>query len=135
MTHARKTTSDYFNLASHKGVRFKDAQAPATVDVSCNWTCVRCGREMNKSYRYLKSQNMGCRCYATAREDEQRYHDLAAELGIEWVYNRDSDYFPMNTKTPTSWRGPSGNIVNAPYHELAYATSRNARWFRELGLE
>lgn len=135
MTYARKQTSDYFNLASQKGVRFTGGSAPQNVDISTDWRCARCGREMNKSYRYLKSQKAGCRCYANAKEDEQRYRDVAAELGIEWVYDPANDYFPMNTKTPTSWRGPSGKLVDAPLHELAYKTSRNAKWFRELGLE
>ena len=133
-THSAKSTSDYFRLAQEKGLKFLGGIAPTNTNSTATWVCKRCGRQMTKSYRFLRDQTNGCRCRATAQQDAEMYQSLATKLFITWAYDPKTDYFPMNTKTPTKWANADGFIIEAPYHELAYRSSRNARHFTQLGI-
>lgn len=119
------TEEDYNAVANPKGLELV-GQAPASVREQATWRCLLCGREHVKTYRTVKYAANGCECFKALTKVD--YQQLATNLGIEWLGNT----VPTTNKSMTKWRGPSREIVEASYHQLAYGNGKQLR--KKLGV-
>lgn len=131
MSKARLTYKDYTNMAAEKGLVFVGRVAPDSVNTTTRWQCRLTGEIMAKKYTSVKQAAYGSTYQRTYKESLKRYRKLAKKLGIEFLYEpgheskRPSEktkfqLFPKTTKDISYWKGPSGKIVEATYHQLAY---------------
>jgi hypothetical protein len=95
---------------------------PARVTDKTNWQCKVCGKKHFKTYRALCLRPNGCRCWSNTTLGKEKYEKAAEDAGIRFAPNK--GLLPPNTKTKTQWIGPSGKVVNATYHEIAYKMSK-----------
>jgi hypothetical protein len=123
------TETQYITRGNEVKLKF-EGPLPARVTDKTNWTCLRCGKKHFKTYRALCLRPNGCRCGSATTHNPSKYQEAAAKLGIEFIPT--SGLLPPNTKTKTQWRGPSGEIVSATYHEIAYKMSKRTEYL--LGL-
>lgn len=98
---------------------------PARVTDKTWWQCKNCGKRRFKTYRALCLRPNGCRCGSATTLSKNKYLEAAARFGITFVPT--SGLLPPNTKTKTQWVGPSGDTVNATYHEIAYKMSKRTQ--------
>lgn len=131
MSKARLTMQDYVDMADEKGLVFTGRVAPASVNTTTRWQCRLTGDVMNKKYTSVKQAEFGSTYQRTYYESLANYKALAERLGIEFLYEEGHEarlpskknryqLFPKTTKDISYWRGPSGRIVEATYHQLAY---------------
>jgi hypothetical protein len=118
MPRKSKSYGEYMELAAKKGLTFLGEVTPRSVFTETTWRCNYCGKVMNKAYRSVKEAPQGCFCQAKKTKGIEKYHQLAKSLGIEFVAEKGN--YPRNTKVKTLWRGPSGEIVEASYHDIGY---------------
>jgi hypothetical protein len=116
----RLTYEEYVEAGEDKGLIFIGQEVPNNVVTPTDWRCKLTGVEMRKSYSAVKNYPYGSRYQRNFDENYQRYLDLAAELGIEFLYEAHREYFPATTKDIARWRGPSGTVVEASFHQLGY---------------
>jgi hypothetical protein len=91
---------------------------PARVTDKTHWKCLVCGKLHFKTYRALCLRPNGCRCQSPTTLDKSKYIAAAAAQNIAWTPI--DGLMPPNSKTRTAWTGPSGEVVMATYHEIAY---------------
>lgn len=91
---------------------------PARVTDKTYWQCKHCPRKHFKTYRALCLRPNGCRCQSATTLGRPKYEEAAVRQNISFVPT--NNVLPPNSKTKTQWLGPSGVIVDATYHEVAY---------------
>jgi len=145
MGKARLTMQDYVEMANSRGLIFTGRVAPASVNTTTRWQCRLTGKTMNKKYTSVKQSEWGSIYQRSYDDSLQAYKDLATRLGIEFVYEegheskapsakKATQLFPATTKDLSFWRGPSGRIVAATYHQLAYGDKIPAHVAKALGV-
>ena len=85
-----------------------------------NWRCRLTGKIMNKQIAVVKRSKYGSRYQREFWDTHEKYKQLAQRLGILFLYDPASEFFPVTTKTPCRWRGREGQLVLASYHDLGY---------------
>lgn len=127
--------SDHYTEAMYriKGLEVKLqylGPLPARVTDKTHWKCLVCGKAHFKTFRALCLRPNGCRCQSPTTLDRSKYLAAAAAELIEWTPV--DGLMPPNSKTKTAWTGPSGKLVFATYHEIAYKMPVRVK--RDLGL-
>lgn len=118
------TETMYITKANEVGLEYL-GPLPARVTDKTNWRCKRCGKKHFKTFRALCLRPNGCRCGSSTTLDQSKYEQAAEAVGIRFAPTQ--GHLPPNTKTKTQWIGPSGDVVNATYHEIAYKMSEKTK--------
>jgi hypothetical protein len=113
------TEADYQKAAGDKWLKFVGPQPESRLEPT-TWCCLITGKEIVKSYAAVLNSKYGSRYQRDYGLWLSRYHALAKRLGIEFIYNHKTDYFPADTKVLCKWRSRGGIVVEATYHSLAY---------------
>lgn len=87
-----------------------------------NWRCKLTGKIINKRVSAVYRSEYGSRYQRTFEEEKtiKKYLRLAQKLGIEFLWDPETEFFPATTKDKCRWRGPDGNVFYASYHDLGY---------------
>lgn len=127
----RKTLSvlDYIQAGNEKNLKYDNPTPPRNVHESVRWVCKNCGEVHYKGIRTVRISQTGClNCSPPNALTENDYHKLARKLKITFL-----GPLPPNNKTKTSWRGRTGNVVDASYHDLSYNGPKQSL-IMELGI-
>lgn len=146
MGKARLTMEDYVKMANSKGLVFTGRVAPSSVNTTTRWQCRLTGVEMNKKYTSVKQSEFGSTYQRTYHESLEKYEELADRLGITFMYEPGHEsklpsnktkfqLFPPTTKDISYWKGPSGEVVAATYHQLAYGDKIPNHIANALGID
>lgn len=115
----RYTIKEYENLAASRDLIYLGGAETPLATTPTKWQCKFCDTVMKKSLRAVKNTKKGCLCQSSITHQEDKYVELALAWNIEWLGNGDGKR-PRNTKTPTQWRLPNGEVLIASYYDLAY---------------
>lgn len=100
-------------------------ELPTDLDYPVLWQCLVTGAIESRSYHALPKRagengeygSHGQLYWARHRKD---YEELAAELGIEFVYDEAHDYAPSHTRSDVKWRNALGQVFVSSLHKLKY---------------
>jgi hypothetical protein len=115
----KMTEEDYKRLGKQAGFEWMGPQLPEDMLQRTEWRCLRAGHKFlmrgANVYLAVTQGGRGCPyCSRRWRRTGADYHALAKRHGVEWVGER----LPPNTRTPTEWRLPDGDIIEQAYRAI-----------------
>lgn len=124
MAYPKVGYDDYLRLAVEKNLKFLHGpdEIPSDRLDRALWQCRVTGEIESRSYHSVLTDKspFGSHGQKFVHEFIPKYRELAQELGIELLFDPTVDIGPRHTKTPVKWRGKTGHVVVASYHELGY---------------
>lgn len=109
----RKTTDDYINLASIRGITWLGEGIPKNTKCKTSWSCSR-GHVWQSRYNDIHN-GYGCPyCAHSLKKTSGDYAKLAASRGVFWL-----GPMPSNVATKTRWMCQRGHAWDARFQDIS----------------